>query len=572
MMYEVSPPKVGDSCVLTSPPSEATETLHGDAPTKHHISSAPNSPNGDGAIDTFDEAIHDTLNQNAPTEPEDPPAPNSPATEGAMEAVYEDAHSKPQSALSSPISPVSEGASSSIEQHDASPASVETAHVSDSTSDSTLTTSNQESTEPSAPPSSPIKTDAISAATEKTPSTPPSPNMKPTGTPSSLEPLRQSPSLHRSGGTPAGPTFASPSCALEHDVPCEPREVQSEAPAESPNLAEAQEAAERAYLDKFLNRHKASKAARSAIQSNDLISVESPKPRVPLGKLDANSPSPVKTMVKGKAEDDTGRPLSARSPRPHVPHRDINGNAASPKKAAKRKANDDDDEDDDSDDDPNVVKPPLKRGRKGSALKATAVDEAPLRRSSRVRAKAQEKPASESNSKIPVRVGSTAFEGPAAGGETMEADLASVTRANTRRNKGKALSVPEVLARQKKNPNARRMQELKEIHDAKAARAGKVAKKGVRWGENKKVVYEAEDEEDGEVEEKAPAKKGARGKKAPSKKATEPKTEARKRAAEPKSSAGVKKPEAKRTMKTRAAGPVTPIKRQTRSATRRAEL
>lgn len=222
----------------------------------------------------------------------------------------------------------------------------------------------------------------------------------------------------------------------------------------------------------------------------------------------------------------------------------IDANTASPMKAgAKRKAEDEEEEA------AEVAKPPTKRGKRVSALKPTAPE--PLRRSSRVKAKAED-PAE--NSRIPVRVGSNAFEGAAAGGETKEADLASVTRANTRRNKGKAVMPAEVLARRNQDPTAHRMQELKEVHDARAARAGKPRGKGIQWGENSEMIFDPEDEEE-EEEVEAPAKKG-RAKKGEKK--SEPKKA--KAPEKPVKKAGVKKePKAR---------PATPMKRQTRSSTR----
>src|SRR5690606_34819383 len=105
----------------------------------------------------------------------------------------------------------------------------------------------------------------------------------------------------------------------------------------------------RAYLGKFLTQHKASKAARSAVQEDSVLeaaSTGSPKPRVPLGQIDANTASPVKAGAKRKAEDD-GEGETAE-----------------------------------------VAKPRTKRGKKASVLKPTAPE--PLRRSSRVKAKAQD--------------------------------------------------------------------------------------------------------------------------------------------------------------------------------------
>lgn len=255
-----------------------------------------------------------------------------------------------------------------------------------------------------------------------------------------------------------------------------------------------------------MTQHKASKAARSAVRVtsvSEAASTGSPRPRMPLGMIDANTASPLKAGAKRKAEEEE-------------------------EEAAE------------------VAKPPTKRGKRVSALKPTAPE--PLRRSSRVKAKAED-PAE--NSRIPVRVGSSAFEGAAAGGETKEADLASVTRANTRRNKGKAVMPAEVLARRNQDPTAHRMQELKEVHDARAARAGKPRGKGIQWGENTEMIFDPEDEE-GEEEAvvEAPAKKG-RAKKGEKK-------------SEPKKAKGAEKP-VKKELKAR---PATPMKRQTRSSTR----
>ena len=329
--------------------------------------------------------------------------------------------------------------------------------------------------------------------------------------------LLDSPFAPSCAGTPKRPTPASPSRALEHDIPSEPREISSRAAAsQSSDLAEDLEAATRAYLDKFLTEHKASKAARSTIQESSLPSqatgTGSLKPRTPLGHIDANTASPMKAEAKRRADDE---------------------------------------------EEADVGKPPAKRGRRGSASNAKAGGEAPLRRSSRVRAKVQEIPA-EANSRIPVRVGSNVFDGPAAGGETMEADLASVTRANTRRNKGKAVPPAEVLARQRQDPASRRMQELREVHDARAARTGKVARKGVQWGENEEVVYDPEEEDDEhaeEAEKNTPAvnTKVGRTKKRTSKDAG-------------RQTKVTKATTAKKTAKAR---PATPIKRQTRASAKR---
>lgn len=343
------------------------------------------------------------------------------------------------------------------------------------------------------------------------------PSPKNSQSPATLDTLLESPFQPSSAGTPKPTT--PPSRALEHQgAPCEPREDGGAAPAagHKANFAETQEAANRAYLGKFLTQHKASKAARSAGQgtgASAAMSTGSPKPRVPLGKIDANTTSPMKAAAKRKAEDEDEETAE-------------------------------------------VAKPPTKRGRKGSVLKPTT-DPEPLRRSSRVKAKVQE-PSTE-NSKIPVRVGSSAFEGAATGGETKEADLASVTRANTRRNKGKAIPPAEVLARRNQDPTAHRMQELKEVHDARAARAGKARGKGIQWGENTEMIFDPEDEEEEEAEE-APAKKGrakkaAKGSEKPAKKAT-----------------GAKKAEPKTRPATPKARPATPIKRQTRSSTRQKQV
>lgn len=350
------------------------------------------------------------------------------------------------------------------------------------------------------------------------------PSPKNSQSPATLDTLLESPFHPSCAGTPKPTT--PPSRALGHQVaPCEPRESggAAQAAGHKANFAETQEAANRAYLGKFLTQHKASKAARSAVQEASVLeaaSMGSPKPRVPLGQIDANTASPMKAGAKRKAED------------------------AEEEETAE------------------VAKPPMKRGKKASALKPTAPE--PLRRSSRVKAKAQDPT---ENSKIPVRVGSNVFEGAAAGGETKEADVASVTKANTRRNKGKAILPAEYLARRNQDPTAYRMQELKEVHDARAARAGKARGKGIQWGENTELIFDPEDDEEEEVEE-APAKKGREKKgerKSGPKKA--------KGAEKPVKKASVKKAELKTgpaTPKARPATPrpATPMKRQTRSSTR----
>lgn len=371
-----------------------------------------------------------------------------------------------------------------------------TSQVNDPTNDSDALTS------PPATPETPDHLANDSAAD--------TPSPKNSQSPATLDTLLESPFHPNCAGTPKPTT--PPSRALGHQgASCEPRESASAAQGtgHKTSFAETQEAANRAYLGKFLTQHKASKAARSAVRVtsvSEAASTGSPRPRMPLGMIDANTASPMKAGAKRKAEDEE-------------------------EEAAE------------------VAKPPTKRGKRVSALKPTAPE--PLRRSSRVKAKAED-PAE--NSRIPVRVGSNAFEGAAAGGETKEADLASVTRANTRRNKGKAVMPAEVLARRNQDPTAHRMQELKEVHDARAARAGKPRGKGIQWGENSEMIFDPEDEEE-EEEVEAPAKKG-RAKKGEKK--SEPKKA--KAPEKPVKKAGVKKePKAR---------PATPMKRQTRSSTR----
>lgn len=352
------------------------------------------------------------------------------------------------------------------------------------------------------PPATPMTPDHL--ATDSAANTPSPKNSQ---SPTTLDTLLESPFQPTCAGTPKPTT--PPSRALGHQgASCEPREGAGAAQGtgHKTSFAETQEAANRAYLGKFLTQHKASKAARSAVRVtsvSEAASTGSPRPRMPLGMIDANTASPLKAGAKRKAEEEE-------------------------EEAAE------------------VAKPPTKRGKRVSALKPTAPE--PLRRSSRVKAKAED-PAE--NSRIPVRVGSSAFEGAAAGGETKEADLASVTRANTRRNKGKAVMPAEVLARRNQDPTAHRMQELKEVHDARAARAGKPRGKGIQWGENTEMIFDPEDEE-GEEEAvvEAPAKKG-RAKKGEKK-------------SEPKKAKGAEKP-VKKELKAR---PATPMKRQTRSSTR----
>ncbi|SPO05265.1 uncharacterized protein DNG_07952 [Cephalotrichum gorgonifer] len=316
----------------------------------------------------------------------------------------------------------------------------------------------------------------------------------------------------------------------KQDVPSEPREVLSATPpTASENLAEVQEAENREYLGQFLTQHKASKAARSGGQDTrpallKSTSTGSPTPRMPLGKIDANTSSPKKVGAKRKADDTDGG------------------------------------------EDSEVAKPPSKRGRKpGSALKSTPAPEVEgnLRRSNRVRAKVQEtRTTTDGGSKIPVRVGSGVYNGPAAGGETMEVDLATVTRANTRRNKGKALPASEVLARQRQDPAAHRMQELKSVHDARAARAGKEPGKGIQWGENTEMTYDIEDSEDDELVSEEKQKTSAGKKKASG-------SRAQKKSSEPKASKLTKPSGVKKTPTRPKTG--TPVKRQTRSSTRNKE-
>ncbi|CAI4219649.1 unnamed protein product [Parascedosporium putredinis] len=258
----------------------------------------------------------------------------------------------------------------------------------------------------------------------------------------------KSPKVSGLVGTPV--TKGSP---LKQSTLSEPRArtPQSARPARPDHLAEAQEAEDRAYLDKFLNQHKASKAARTAeIQSRpSTMSTGSPAPRLPLGQVDVNISSPKKTSRKRKTEDGEVKVV-----------------------------------------DPS--EPPSKKTRSSDNAKASD-----LRRSTRVRAKKAEDVADQADqgSKIPVRVGSGVIGGQATGGR--DADLAAVTRTNTRRNKGQADMPEEVLARQRADPQGHRMQELKEIHDARVARQGRPAKKkAVAWGENQIVYHEVEDEEE----------------------------------------------------------------------------
>ena len=304
------------------------------------------------------------------------------------------------------------------------------------------------------------------------------------------------------------------------------------------DLAEAQEAEDRAYLGKFLNQHKASKAAKSAETQARMATTltGSPAPRLPLGHIDANSSSPKKAGTKRKVGD-----------------------------VGEAKAVD-------------AAEPPAKRTRSSGAPKV-----APLRRSSRVKSRAQE-PSPDGNSRIPVRVGSGVVGG---GSGSREADLAAVTRANTRRNKGKAQMPEEVLARQREDPHALRMQELKEVHDARVARAGKAeTKKAVSWGEDERFVYEEEEEDEEMIAAPAPEpvakgtpvakrrvgrpQKPAAAKSA-AKSASSGSSKSSAKAATPTltQSAGVKKPAAKKgPVKPKVGAVAVPTRRLTRSSTR----
>ncbi|PKS13053.1 hypothetical protein jhhlp_000394 [Lomentospora prolificans] len=336
------------------------------------------------------------------------------------------------------------------------------------------------------------------------------------------------------------------------------RTPQSSRPARPDHLAEAQEAEDRAYLGNFLSQHRAGKAARTAEVQNRsaIVSTGSPAPPLPLGQVDVNTSSPRKTSRKRGPDEGEGQ-------------------TADPSE------------------------PPSKRARSGDVPKATC-----LRRSTRVRAKQTEGAAApvDAASKIPVRVGSGVIGGQSTANR--EDDLAAATRSNTRKNKGKAVAVDVVLARQREDPHAYRMQELKEVHEARTARArNPTNKKSVAWGENQVVNYsdpESESGEDGsgddttEAPTLAPVSTSAEGVKPASKRPVgrPPKSKAAKTKSTAKSgtkpsttdsepssfkgstptltqAAGVKKSAAKKSAARSAARVAsTPNRRQTRSSTR----
>jgi hypothetical protein len=141
----------------------------------------------------------------------------------------------------------------------------------------------------------------------------------------------------------------------------------------------------------------------------------------------------------------------------------------------------------------------------------------------------------------------------------------------------------EVLARQREDPHALRMQELKEVHDARVARAGKAeAKKAVSWGEDERFVYDEEEEDEEMTAAPAPepvakgtpvAKRrvGRPPKPAAAKSASSGSSKSSAKAATPTltQSAGVKKPAAKKgPVKSKAGAVAAPTRRLTRSSTR----
>jgi hypothetical protein len=147
------------------------------------------------------------------------------------------------------------------------------------------------------------------------------------------------------------------------------------------------------------------------------------------------------------------------------------------------------------------------------AKEESHVSEAPLRRSSRVRKLQAAGPsvtsAAQSNTSIdlPQAVIGTVDETTknlaskrAASRGADKNDLATVTRANTRRNKGSAVPPNEVLRRQKENPSTR-LDELKSIHDARAAKKNAGGgTKSVRFRESL-AEYQGEEEEEQEQRE-----------------------------------------------------------------------
>lgn len=171
--------------------------------------------------------------------------------------------------------------------------------------------------------------------------------------------------------------------------------------------------------------------------------------RTPLGALDANSPSPVKART-GKRKLDADAEADAEN----VPEGEREGKGPEPEKSPE----------------------PSPKRRRGLRARKPAAPPTPAPINARA-----------------VRNG--------------EKDLASLTRANTRANKGNAAWPEEVLKGFAADPMGQKWKERKEVVDAKAARAAaavtKTDVKNVRWAETIAQYREgppADDDEDDEDE------------------------------------------------------------------------
>ena len=191
--------------------------------------------------------------------------------------------------------------------------------------------------------------------------------------------------------------------------------------------------------------------------------LETPAGRKPLGERSPNSPSPTKKRKLEEVSDDLAK--GKDGPQDAAEH----GDAPQPKRRRKRG-------------DP-VLENPV-----DSATPNPEPDAAPrLRRSARTRVALRPTAPSANSaalSMIPVRLpgmgamGEAAVEAhltPEALRRKAEKDLANVTRANTRKNKGRAVPPYLVLLRQAEDPSWR-MRELKDVFDAKEKRAAEAGK------------------------------------------------------------------------------------------------
>ncbi|RKU47448.1 hypothetical protein DL546_008947 [Coniochaeta pulveracea] len=205
-------------------------------------------------------------------------------------------------------------------------------------------------------------------------------------------------------------------------------------------------------------------ARSSEVQSTAPVASLQPNTRSPLGRKDANSPSPTKKrkaydksdLFKGNPELFSAEISPPRSKRVRR-KRTINGQAETSL----------------HDNTINTTLP----AQELSEDTATDSAQAP-RRSTRSR-RVLKSPAPSANaialSLIPVRHGSqdldkdmpTPVVVSRARATAAEKDLATVTRVNTRKNKGTAVHPKVVLARQAENPAAFRLKELKSVFDAR---------------------------------------------------------------------------------------------------------